>query len=125
MKEETKRENGEAVEEIVAQKQGNSYVLIGTGGMPIGEITYKLVDVDTWLIDHTHVDSQYRGRDLGRQLLDMVVHDAREQGRTIIPSCSYVLAQFKRHSEYEDVWEKRDTGYGDPYSTNSITLPKS
>ncbi|UVI30688.1 GNAT family N-acetyltransferase [Paenibacillus spongiae] len=123
MTEEAKQTNGEAGDEIVAQKQGNSYVLIGAGDMPIGEMTYKLVDVDTWLIDHTHVDPQYRGRDLARKLLDLVVHDAREQGRTIIPSCSYALAQFKRYPEYEDVWKKTDTSYSDPYSSGSIAGP--
>ncbi|WP_169087492.1 GNAT family N-acetyltransferase [Paenibacillus sp. PL91] len=108
---------GAVEEEILAQKQGNSYILTTAKGM-IGEITYSLVDVNTWVIDHTFVDGEYRGRDLGRQLLDFVVEEAREKGRRIIPSCSYALAQFKRHPEYADVWEKTNTEYSDTYSSS-------
>ncbi|MGO4548408.1 GNAT family N-acetyltransferase [Paenibacillus sp. 2TAB23] len=108
---------GAVEEEIWAQKQGNSYVLTTTKGT-IGEITFTMVDVDTWVIDHTHVDGEYRGRDLGKQLLDFVVEEAREKGRKIIPSCSYALAQFKRHPAYADVWERTNTEYSDPYSSS-------
>ncbi|WP_053373097.1 GNAT family N-acetyltransferase [Paenibacillus sp. FJAT-27812] len=107
---------GAVEEEILAKKQGNSYLLTTAKGT-IGEITYSMVDVDTWVIDHTFVDGAYRGRDLGRQLLDFVVEEAREKGRRIIPSCTYALAQFKRHPEYADVWEKTSKEYSDPYSS--------
>ncbi|MZQ83293.1 GNAT family N-acetyltransferase [Paenibacillus sp. 5J-6] len=40
-----------------------------------------------WVIDHTYVDPRFRGRQLGKQLLDRVVRDARDNGRTIISSC--------------------------------------
>ncbi|CAM4516068.1 hypothetical protein FHS16_003255 [Paenibacillus endophyticus] len=109
---------GAVEEEIRAQKQGNSYVLTTKKGT-IGEITFTMVDVDTWVIDHTHVDGEYRGRDLGKQLLDFVVEEAREKGRKIVPSCSYALAQFKRHPSYADVWERTNTEYSDPYSSSS------
>ncbi|MFC5652674.1 GNAT family N-acetyltransferase [Paenibacillus solisilvae] len=110
----------EIQEELVAEKQGNSYILIGVGGT-VGEITYKLVDVDTWVIDHTFLDPRYRGRNLGKQLLDYVVEEAREKGRRIIPSCSYALAQFKRNPEYADVWEKTKKKYSDVYNSNRIS----
>ncbi|MBO7748002.1 N-acetyltransferase [Paenibacillus sp. MWE-103] len=105
-------------EDIIAEKHGNGYILKGVGG-PIGEITYKLVDVDTWVLDHTYVDPKYRGGTLAKQLLNLVVDEAREKGRKIIPACSYALAQFKRHPEYADVWDKSDkeTDYSDRYSS--------
>ncbi|OMF23859.1 hypothetical protein BK133_23505 [Paenibacillus sp. FSL H8-0548] len=107
---------GAVEEEILAKKQGNSYILTTTKGT-IGEITYAMVDVDTWVIDHTFVDGAYRGQNLAKQLLDFVVEEAREKGRKIIPSCSYALAQFKRYPAYEDVWEKSGTEYSDQYSS--------
>ncbi|MFC4775775.1 GNAT family N-acetyltransferase [Paenibacillus sp. GCM10023252] len=121
MSHDTQHNEPEVKEEIIAQKQGNSYELIGIGGK-IGEITYQMVDVDTWIIDHTFVDPRYRGRNLARQLLDFVVDEAREKGRKIIPSCSYVLAEFKRNPDrYGDVW-LRDSGaeYADPYSSKGV-----
>lgn len=108
-------------EEIIAQKQGNSYVLKGVGGV-IGEIAYRLVDVKVWIIDRTYVDSRYQGQGLAKQLLNLVVEDARSEGRSIIPSCSYALAQFKRYPEYADVWEKTTaTDYSDPYSSKGLS----
>ncbi len=112
---------GKAKEELLAYKQGNGYVLSGSNGK-VGEITYQLVDVDTWVVDHIFVAPEYRGGQLGRQLLDFVVEDARSKGRKIVPSCSYALAEFKRNQQaYADVWEKSNTAYADPYSTRSIT----
>ncbi|NOU90669.1 GNAT family N-acetyltransferase [Paenibacillus sp. LMG 31460] len=64
-----------------------------------------------------YVDPRFRGRHLGRQLLDFVVDEAREKGRKIIPSCSFALQEFTRHQEYADVWAKTDTKYSDSYSS--------
>ncbi|NIK78240.1 hypothetical protein FHS15_003378 [Paenibacillus castaneae] len=114
---------GKVEEEILAQKQGNSFILTTAQGT-IGEITYSLVDVNTWVIDHTFIAPQYRGGSLGRQLLDFVVEEARGKGRKIIPACSYALAQFKRYPEYADVWEKSNTEYADPYSTGSAAASR-
>lgn len=102
-------------EEIIAEKHGNGYILKGVGGS-IGEITYKLVDVDTWILDHTYVHPRYRGGNLAKQLLNLVVDEAREKGRKIIPGCSYAAAQFKRNpAEYADVWEQegKEADYSD------------
>jgi predicted GNAT family acetyltransferase len=113
----------ETEEEIVVQKEGNSYILTTLNGK-VGEITYRLVDVDTWIIDHTFLEPQYRGSNLGRELLDLVVDEAREKGRKIIPSCAFALEQFKQNPEYADVWEKDHTKYSDPYSTDSAVTSK-
>ncbi|MFC4809813.1 GNAT family N-acetyltransferase [Paenibacillus sp. GCM10023250] len=92
-------------EEIIAEKHDNGYMLKGAAG-PIGEITYRPADADTWVLDHTYVDPKYRGGTLTKRLLNLVVDEAREKGRKIVPACSYALAQFKRHPEYADVWVK-------------------
>lgn len=113
----------EQVEELTVQKLGNSYVLADINGK-IGEITYRFVDVDTWIIDHTYVEPAYRGRQLARRLLDLVVEEAREKGRTIIPSCSYALEQFKQDESYADVWNKSSKQYADPYSTDSASTAR-
>ncbi|NOU63572.1 GNAT family N-acetyltransferase [Paenibacillus sp. LMG 31461] len=115
----------EAEEEIVLQKQGNAFILSTLSGT-VGEITYKLVDTDTWVIDHTYVDPRYRGRQLGKQLLDVVVHEARDKGRKIIPSCSFALEEFKKNSAYADVWDndKSASEFSDTYSSGSATMKR-
>jgi predicted GNAT family acetyltransferase len=113
----------EAEEEIVLQKQGNAYILSTLSGK-VGEITYRLVDTGTWVIDHTYVDPRYRGRQLGKQLLDLVVREARDNGRKIIPSCSFALEEFKKSATYADVWEKGEssTELSDPYRSGRAMM---
>ncbi|GAA3401510.1 GNAT family N-acetyltransferase [Paenibacillus hodogayensis] len=108
--------------ELEAQKRGNSYVLVGARGT-VGEMTYHFVDVDTWIVDSTYIDPAYRGQQLAKRLLDYVVDEARDKGRKIIPSCSYVLEQFKRDPQYADVWERREADYADPYSSRTLGMP--
>jgi predicted GNAT family acetyltransferase len=115
----------EAEEEIVLQKQGNAFILSTLSGT-VGEITYKLVDTDTWVIDHTYVDPRYRGRQLGKQLLDTVVYEARDKGRKIIPSCSFALEEFKKNPAYADVWDndKSASEFSDMYSSGSTIMKR-
>lgn len=95
-----------AQQEIAAHRTGNGYELAGPKGR-IGEITYLMVDADTWVIDHTYVDPDYRGKQLAKRLLDLLVDEARSKGKKLIPSCSYAMAEFRRHEEqYKDVWAR-------------------
>ena len=52
---------------------------------------------------HTFVPPAMRGRGIAHQLVEAMVADAREQGFTIEPQCSYVDALFKRHPDWADV----------------------
>lgn len=44
-----------------------------------------------------------RGKGIAAKLVDALIDDARDKGFKIIPSCSYVAAQFDRHPEWEDL----------------------
>jgi predicted GNAT family acetyltransferase len=55
------------------------------------------------MANHTYVPPEARGSGIAHQLVEAMVADAREQGFTIEPQCSYVYALFKRHPEWEDV----------------------
>jgi len=70
----------------------------------IGEMVVS-VSESVLTVYHTEVDDDYAGKGLAKQLLDEMVAYAREHGLKVIPLCSYVHAQFKRHPElYKDVW---------------------
>jgi predicted GNAT family acetyltransferase len=58
---------------------------------------------DVRVANHTFVPPELRGRGIAQQLVEALVADAREQGFTIVPQCSYVDAQFRRHPEWADV----------------------
>ena|SRR5690606_35057561 len=64
----------------------------------------------TWLArgrariaNHTFVPPEARGRGIAQRLVEAMVEDARAQGFTIEPQCSYVAALFRRHPEWADV----------------------
>lgn len=87
------------------QKRGHRIIAVD-GGSQVGEIDYRAVDEETWAIERTNVDPDYRGGNLAVELLDTVVQEARERGFKIIPSCEFAMEQFRNNPEYEDVWRK-------------------
>jgi predicted GNAT family acetyltransferase len=68
-----------------------------------GEMTYVRRDPDTIVADHTGVPSQYRGQGIAEKLVATAMADARARGQKIVPVCSYVVAQFRRHPEWADL----------------------
>src|SRR4051812_35961886 len=70
------------------------------------EMTYRRVSPDTIAIDHTLTPHEYRGRNIAQKLMFRAIDDARAEGTKIVPLCSYVVAQFKRHPEWEDLLAK-------------------
>ncbi|MDE2404253.1 MAG: N-acetyltransferase [Sphingomonadales bacterium] len=53
--------------------------------------------------EHTLVPEAIGGRGVAGRLVEALIADARAQGFKVIPTCSYVAAQFKRHPEWADL----------------------
>lgn len=68
-----------------------------------GEMTYHRRDPTTIVADHTGVPSHYRGQGIAEKLVATAMADARAKGQKIVPVCSYVVAQFRRHPEWADL----------------------
>ena len=58
---------------------------------------------DVLVADHTFVPPEARGRGIAEQLVKALIDDARKDGARIVPQCSYVEAQFRRHPEWADL----------------------
>jgi predicted GNAT family acetyltransferase len=67
------------------------------------ELTFRKIGSAIIAIDHTYTPPAFRGRNIAARLMDRAVADARESGLKIIPECSYAVAQFQRHPEWEDL----------------------
>lgn len=64
------------------------------------EMTYRRRDPHTIVADHTGTPPQHRNQGLALRLVQRAIDDARREGTRIVPQCSYVVAQFRRHPEW-------------------------
>ncbi|AKM11268.1 GNAT family N-acetyltransferase [Croceicoccus naphthovorans] len=67
------------------------------------ELTYVKEGGGVLAADHTFVPNDLRGQGVAGKLVERLIDDAREGGHRIRPVCSYVVAAFKRHPEWEDL----------------------
>jgi predicted GNAT family acetyltransferase len=76
-------------------------------GEVVGEINYS-ANPDIWIVTHTGVRPEYRGGDIARNLVHLVVEAAREAGVRLDSTCSYAVKVLDRTSEYYDVYSPRE-----------------
>jgi predicted GNAT family acetyltransferase len=68
-----------------------------------GKLTYRRASPTKIIAEHTGVDDSLRGTGVGKVLLERLVADARREGFTVVPKCSFIRAQSRRHPEWSDV----------------------
>ncbi len=69
----------------------------------IALMTYKKSGDGVITIDHTEVDSNFRGEGFGEDLVAAGVKFARENNLKIIPTCPFVKKVIDETPEYQDV----------------------
>ncbi len=72
-------------------------------GREAGKMTYTASGENKFSIDHTEVVSTYKGKGVGKELLNTAAEYARNNNYKIIPICSYAKTLMERSSEYDDV----------------------
>lgn len=72
------------------------------------ELTYRRRAPNLVVANHTFAPPSMRGTGVARALVERLVADARAEGFTIVPTCSYVAAEAKRHPEWADVMRIAD-----------------
>lgn len=69
-------------------------------GKIVAEVTFPTKDgVST--IDHTFVDPSLRGEGIAGKLVKLAADKILAEGNKIAATCSYAVAWFKRHPEYQ------------------------
>ena len=95
-----------AIEGIEITRHGDAasgeYRATLPGTDAVGRLTWKARG-EARIADHTLVPPEIGGRGVAAALVDALVADAKEEGFTIVPQCSYVDAQFRRHPEWSDL----------------------
>lgn len=82
--------------------RGRHYINDEKGNM-VAEITYAVQHPDTMVVDHTEVNEDLQGQNIGLELVEAVVEHARAKGRKIITVCSFAKAIIERKEEMQDV----------------------
>jgi predicted GNAT family acetyltransferase len=86
-------------------EKGYGKFYIQEGGIQLGEMAISESPNDL-TVYHTEVSKEAEGKGLAKIMLAAMVDYARRKRLTVIPLCTFVLAQFKRHPEvYQDVWQ--------------------
>lgn len=68
-----------------------------------GRMTYSWAGKDKMIIDHTEVSPEFKGQQVGNQLVQAAVAYAREQRIKIIPLCPFAKSVFDKTPEIRDV----------------------
>jgi hypothetical protein len=85
-----------------ADETHGRYVARMQGGEE-AEMTWAVAAPGIRNFNHTYVPDAFRGSGIAAQLMARAVADARTEGFRIIPTCSYVAAQFRRHPDWADL----------------------
>lgn len=72
-------------------------------GTVLAVVEYPAVDENTVEITHTEVDPSLSGQGIAGLLTERAVLYLRDQGKKIIPSCSYAAFWFENNKKYSDM----------------------
>jgi len=88
------------------KENGRGLFFIEADNEMVGEMTYTMPSPDKMIIDHTEVDQDLRGGQLGFQLVEAGVEYARAHHLKIIPLCSFAKTVIDKKPELQDVLDK-------------------
>ncbi len=94
--------------QLKSNSNGTGSFFIEKEGRQIAELDFE---VKNNLLNayHTGVRPELEGQGIAGKLFDELVKYARENGYKVIPSCSYILAKFRRNPEgFRDIWHRTD-----------------
>ena len=72
-------------------------------GAAAGEMTYTWAGPGKFIIDHTDVSPEFKGKNVGKQLVMKAVDYARENKLKIMPLCPFAKSVFDKNKDISDV----------------------
>lgn len=85
-------------------ENGEGGFYIANEAEQLGEMAISVKD-KILTVYHTEVLEKAEGTGLAKQLLNAMAEFVRKNNMKVIPLCTYVNAQFRRHpAEYSDIW---------------------
>ena len=72
-------------------------------GHKAAEIVYHLRGEGLIELEHTEVKPKFEGQGLASKIVAFALDDARQRGRKVIPTCTYIQGFVKKRPEYADL----------------------
>jgi predicted GNAT family acetyltransferase len=69
----------------------------------VGELTYATTHDNQMMIEHTRITEDYRGSNLGYELVHKAIDFARTHGYSVVPICQFSRAVIEKKPEFKDV----------------------
>ncbi|MDD2522035.1 MAG: GNAT family N-acetyltransferase [Anaerolineaceae bacterium] len=85
----------------------NEILAKNEAGDTVGCIDYA-PGADSWDVLHTEVEPAYRGGDIARTLVRLIVEAAREAKVKLTATCPYASKVLARTTEYHDVYTPQE-----------------
>jgi uncharacterized protein len=79
------------------------YIGLIEGVQGEAELTFVRTSPTQITADHTFAPDTMRGTGIAKALVERLVTDARAEGVKIVPTCTYIQAQFARNADWSDV----------------------
>lgn len=89
------------IKQINSETKG--YFKAEVSGLEAGRMTYSWTGKDKFIIDHTEVNPDFKGKNIGKQMIMASVNYARDTNVKIIPLCPFAKSVFDKVSEIKDV----------------------
>lgn len=89
----------------ILHKEGHSRSMfyIEDDGDIVAELVYAKGDDNVIVIEHTEVDEELQGKNIGYELVHKTVDHARSHGLKISPVCPFAKAVFDKKPDFNDV----------------------
>lgn len=68
-----------------------------------GKITFTFAGTNKIIIDHTEVNDNYRGKNIGKTILNYIIQHSRDNGIKILPLCPFAKSVFDKTPDWSDV----------------------
>lgn len=91
------------MEITLKERNQKGFALATENDKKAGTMTYSIAGEHQIIIDHTEVEPEFSGQDVGKKMLLKIVDMAREKDIKIIPLCRFANAMFKKMPEIGDV----------------------
>lgn len=86
----------------------DEFAYLDDDGRMLADIGFKSINEGrTYVVERTWVDEAARGRGLAGKITAEFLKKVREEGKSVLPLCSYTQKYFEKHPEVQDILFKR------------------